>query len=69
VFLLSLHVVEDLAAIKAIFGEQVETKLKKLIKEFADVTEEPQGLPTHRGRPDNKVKLTGYPPRQRTNRL
>jgi len=37
--------------------------------EFADLTEEPQGLPPHRGRLDHKVKLTGYPPRQRRNIL
>ena len=37
--------------------------------EFADVTEESQGLPPHRGHLDHKVKLTGYPPRQRRNRL
>ena len=42
---------------------------KKLITKFADVTEEPQGLPPHRGHLDHKVKLTSYLPRQRRNRL
>ena len=32
-----------------------------------DVTEEPQGLPPHRGHLDHKLKLNGYPPRQRRN--
>jgi len=40
-----------------------------LITEFADVTEEPQGLPPYRGHLDHKVKLTSYPPRQRRNIL
>ncbi len=40
-----------------------------VITEFADATEEPQGLPPHRGHLDHTVKLTGYPPRQRRNRL
>ena len=34
-----------------------------------DVTDEPQGLQPHQGHLDHKVKLTGYPPRQRRNRL
>ena len=42
---------------------------KELITEFADVTEEPEGLSLHRGMLDPKNKLTGYPPRQRRNRL
>jgi len=54
---------------KSDFGEKFDKLLKKLITEFADVTEEPQGLPTHQGHLDYKVKLIGYPPRQQRNRL
>jgi len=68
-FLISLHFAEDLASDKSDFGDQFDQQLKKLITEFADVTEEPQGLPPHRGHLDQKVKLTGYPPRQRRNIL
>jgi hypothetical protein len=69
VFLISLHFVEDLASVKSDFEDQFDQQLKQLITEFVDVTEEPQGLPPHRGHLDHKVKLTGYPPRQRRNRL
>jgi hypothetical protein len=69
VFLISLHFAEELATVKSDFGEQFDQQLKHLITEFADITEEPQGLPPHRGHLDHKVKLTGYPPRQRRNRL
>jgi hypothetical protein len=69
VFLISLYFVEELASIKSDFGEQLDQQLKHLITEFADVTEEPQGLPPHRGHLDHKMKLTGYPPRHRRNIL
>jgi hypothetical protein len=69
VFLISLHFVEDLASVKSDFGDQFDQQLKQLITEFADVTEEPQGLPPHRGHVNHQVKLTGYPPRQRRNIL
>ena len=69
VFLISLHFADELATVKSDFGEQFDQQLKHLITEFADITEEPQGLPPHRGHLDHKVKLTGYPPRQRRNRL
>ena len=69
VFLISLHFAEELATVKSYFGEQFDQQLKHLITEFVDVTEEPQGLPPHRGHLDDKVKLTGYPPRQRRNIL
>jgi hypothetical protein len=69
VFLISLHFAEELALVKSEFGEQLDQQLKHIITEFADVTEEPQGLPPHREHLDHKVKLTGYPPRQRRNRL
>jgi hypothetical protein len=69
VFLISLHFVEDLASVKSDFGEQFDQQLKQLITKFADITEDPQGLPPHREHLDHKVKLSGYPPRQRRNRL
>ncbi len=50
--------------IKSDFGAEFDKQLKELITEFADVTEEPQGLPPHRGMLDHKVKLTSYQPRQ-----
>ncbi len=69
VFFISLHFDEELATVKSDFGEQFDQQLKHLITEFADVTEEPQRIPPHRGHLDHKVKLTGYPPRERRNRL
>ncbi len=69
IFLISLQFNEDLDKIKSDFGAEFDKQLKKLITEFADVTEEPKGLPLHRGMLDHEVKLTGYPPRQRRNRL
>ena len=68
-FLISLQFKEDLDTIKSDFGEQFDKKLKEFISEFADIPEEPEGLPLHRGMLDHKVKLTGYPPRQRRNRF
>jgi hypothetical protein len=69
VFLISLHLKKDLETIKSDFREQFDKQLKQLMTDFADVTEEPEGLPPHRDLSDHKVKLTGYPPRQRRNRL
>ncbi len=70
VLLISFHFAnKDLASNKSDFGDQFYQQLKQLITEFADVTEEPQGLPPNRGHLDHKVKLTDYPPRQRKNRL
>jgi len=69
VFLISLYFGEELTNIKRDFGEQLEHQLKHRITEFLDVTEEPQGLPPHRGHLDHKVKLTSYLPRRRRNRL
>ena len=37
--------------------------------EFADVTQEPQGEPPHRGTIDHKIRPTAYPKGQRRNRL
>ena len=65
VFFISLHFAEDLVTIKSEFGEQFDSKIKQLITEFVDATEEPQRLPLHQGDLDYKVKLTGYQPRQR----
>jgi uncharacterized protein YciU (UPF0263 family) len=47
VFLISLHFAEDLTSVKSDFGDQFDQQLKHLITEFADVREEPQGLPKH----------------------
>jgi hypothetical protein len=69
VFLISFHFAEHLASVKNDFGEQFDQQLKQLITEFADVTEEPEKLTPHPGHLDHKIKLTGYPPRQRRNRL
>ncbi len=66
---LSLHFAEDLASVKSDFGDQFDQQLKQLITEFADVTKEPQGLPPYQGHLDHKLKLTGYPHRQRRNLL
>ena len=62
-FLISLHFAEELATAKSDFEEQFDQQLKHLITEFADVTEEPQGLPPHRRHLDHKMILIGYPPR------
>jgi hypothetical protein len=63
VSIISLHFAKKLATVKREFGEQLDQKLKHLITEFADVTEEPQGLPPHRRHLDHKMILIGYPPR------
>jgi hypothetical protein len=60
---------EDLETIKNDFCEQLDKQLKELTTKIADVTEEPEELPSHRGMLDRKLKLTGYPSRQRRNRL
>ena len=69
VFLISLQFAEELASVKSEFREQIDQQLKQLITEFADITEESQGLPPHWGHLDHNVKLTGYPTRKRRNRL
>jgi len=43
-FLVSLHFDEELQTIKTDFGSELDAKLKELITEFVDVTQEPQGL-------------------------
>jgi hypothetical protein len=60
-FLVSLQFVEELESIKRYFGPELDTKLKDLVTEFADVTEEPQGLPPQRGIFDHKIRLNAYP--------
>ena len=62
VFLISLHFSEELATVKSDFGKDVDQRLKHLITEFADVTEDPHVLPPHRGHLDHKMQLTSYPP-------
>jgi hypothetical protein len=68
-FLISLYFAEELATVKSDFREQFDQQLRHLITEFADITEESQGMPPRRGHLDHKVKSTSYPPRQRRNRL
>ena len=65
----SLHFVEELESIKTDFGPELDIQLKELATEFADVTQQPQGLPPHRGIFDHKICLIAYPKRQRRNRL
>jgi hypothetical protein len=45
-FLISLQLKEELDTVKSDFGEIFDQQLKSLITEFADITEEPQGLLT-----------------------
>ena len=68
-FLVSLLFAKELQTIKTDFGSELNTKLKELITEFADVTQEAQELPPHRGIFDHTILLTAYPKRQRRNRL
>ena len=45
-FLVSpLHLTEELESIKTDFGPELDTQLRKLVTEFVDVTQVPQGLP------------------------
>ena len=66
---MSFHFAEELQSIKAKFGLELDTQLKKLVSEFIDVTQELQGLPPHREIFDHKIRLTAYPKRHRRNRL
>ncbi len=68
-FLVSLHFSEVLESIKMDFGPELDTQLKQLVTEFSDITQEPQGLPPHRGIFDHKIRLTASPKRKRRNRL
>jgi hypothetical protein len=65
----SLQFAEELESIKIDFGPELNTQLNELVNEFDDVTQEPQGLPPHRGTFDYTIRLTAYPKRQRRNRL
>jgi hypothetical protein len=67
--LVSLQFAEELESIKTDFGPESDTQLKELVSEFVDVSQEPQGLPPHRWIFDHTIRLTGYPKRQRRNRL
>ena len=44
-FIVSLDFAEELESTKADFGPKLDTQFKELITKFADVTQEPQGLP------------------------
>jgi hypothetical protein len=43
-FLVSLNFSEELESIKSDFGPELDKQLKELVTEFADFTQEPQGL-------------------------
>jgi hypothetical protein len=59
-----------LESIKTNFGSELDTQLKELLIEFADVAQEPQGLPFHREIFDHEIRLADYPnKRQRRSRL
>jgi hypothetical protein len=49
-FLVSFHFAEELGSIKIDFCPKSDVQLKELLTEFADVTQEPQGLPPHKGK-------------------
>jgi hypothetical protein len=42
-FLVPLNFAEALESIKTNFGTELDTQLKELVTEFADVTQKPQG--------------------------
>jgi hypothetical protein len=67
-FVVSLHFAEELESIKTDFGPELDTCLKELVTKFADVNQEPQGLPSHRGIFEHTIRLTAYK-RQRRNRF
>jgi hypothetical protein len=70
IFLIFLCFAENVCGIRWKWSwREVWPAIEQLITEFADGKEEPQGLPSHRGHLDHKVKLNGYPHRQRTNWL
>ena len=66
---MSLHFSQELEYIKTNFGPELDVQLKKLVTEFVDVTQEPQGFPPHRGIFDHTIRIIAYPKRQRRNRL
>jgi hypothetical protein len=65
--LVSIHFVEELESIRTKFGPKLDIQLKELVTKFVDVTQEPQGLPSHRGIFDHTIRLIAYPKRQRRN--
>jgi len=56
-FPVSLRFVEELESIKTDFVLELDTQIKELVAEFADVTQEPQGLP-HGGIFDHTIRFT-----------
>ncbi len=62
-FLVSLLFPEKMESIKSDFGPELDIQIEELVTEFAEVTEEPRGLPPHRGIFDHKIHLTAYPKR------
>jgi hypothetical protein len=46
-YLMSFHFAEELVSIKINSGPELDTQVKELVTEIADVTQESQGLPPH----------------------
>ena len=68
-FTMSIQQVQEMSEISSYFGDDYDQKLRDLINEFSDVSEEFKGLPPDRGDLNHKIRLTGEPRRQRRNRL
>jgi hypothetical protein len=49
-----------LKSIQADFDLELDAQLKEIVSDFADVTQEPQGLPPHRGNFDHTIRPTAY---------
>ena len=48
-FLVSLHFAKEFDSFKTDYGPELDIPLKEFVTEFADFTQEPQGLPPYRG--------------------
>lgn len=68
-FTMSVQQVQEMSEISSDFGDEYDQKLRELVNEFSDVSEEFKGLPPDRGDLNHKIRLTGEPRRQRRNRL
>jgi hypothetical protein len=69
-FLLSLQFAKEFQTIKTdLFCSELDTQLKELITDFADVTKDPQGVSPHRGICDHRTRLIAYSKRWRRFRM
>ena len=68
-FLVDIKQVVDEALVTSDFGPEFDTKLRKLLDEYTDVSSVFTGLPPSRGIFDHKIQFTKEPRRQRRNRL